>query len=152
MTSHTISPMSWRSPSVRVIGSKKVLGAFDLFYSPTYSLRHYRFSYVDVVCRSMPPSSRSISCVCEDDFAPSRSFSIALYCFYTAFATSRTSYTLAAATSFLLFSANCAICSFTSFFFLCAADFSDSTVELTGVCHSSGHDSSTANMASFVSR
>lgn len=68
VTSHTISPISCRSPSVRVIGSKEVLEAFDFFHDPTYSLTHCHFSCVDVVYGSAPLSSVSGSCSGEGDF------------------------------------------------------------------------------------
>lgn len=74
----TVSPMSCRSPSVRVVGLKEVLEAFDFFYVPTCTLGRCRFNCVDVVCGSTPPSSGSISCSGEGDFWPQCSFSAAL--------------------------------------------------------------------------
>ena len=152
MTSLTISQMSCRSPSVRVIRSKEVFEAFDFFCGPTCSIKCYHFSCVDAVCGSAPPSSWSVSYSGEGDFWPSCSFFAAFCCSSAAFATSCASCTLAAAPSFLLFSANCAIYSYASFFFLCVVDFSASTVELAGVHHSNGHDSRTVKMTSSVAR
>ena len=68
MTSLTISLMSCRSPSMRVIGSKEVLEAFDFFRGLTCSLGRCHFSCVDVVCGSVPPSSFFVSCSGEGNF------------------------------------------------------------------------------------
>jgi len=100
----TVSPISCRSPSVRVIGSKKVFEAFVFFHGPTYSLGRRRFSWVDVVCRSMPPCSVSISSLGEGDFCPSRSSYDVFYCSSTNFAALRATWALAVASSFLFFS------------------------------------------------
>lgn len=139
MTLCTISPISWRSPSVRMIGSREVLEAFDFFHGPTYSLWCWHFNCVDATSRSTPPSSVSSSSSGEGDLWPSHSFSASYCCSATA-------------TSFLLFSANYTICSFTSSSFFCAADFFVLVMVMAGVRHSSGHDSSTMNMTSYVAK
>lgn len=154
MTLHTISPISYRSPSVRVIGSKEVLDAFDFFHDPTCSLGHWCFNCVDTVSWSVPPSSISISiscpCSCEGDFWPSRSFFAAFCATTAAFVASCTSYTFVVAASFLLFSTNYATHSFASSFFFCATNLSASTVERVGARHSGGNVSSMSKITSSV--
>lgn len=68
MTSRIVSPISCRSPSMRVLRLKEVLEAFNFFRSPTCSLGHFRFSCANVVYGSTPPSSVSASFSSEGDF------------------------------------------------------------------------------------
>lgn len=157
MTSCTISSMSCKSPSVRVIGSKEVLEAFDFFRGPTCSLRDWHFNCVDGVYGSMPPSSTSDSSSGEGDVWSSRSFSLkcfysvaAFCCFVVAFTASYTSCDFAAAASFLLFYDNCTTHSFSSSFFLCVSNFYVSNAKMARACHSSSHDSSIVNMTSSM--
>lgn len=177
VTSCSISPISYRSPLVRVIGSKEVLDAFVFFHGPTYSLGLWHFNCVDVVCGSMPPSSVSvsISCSCssEGNFWPSRSFSatfcasavafccsttsfyasaVAFCCSVATFVASHASFSFVFAASFLLFSANYATRSFASSFFFCAADLSTATAEIDRARHSGSHDSSTSKITSSVAK
>lgn len=83
MTSCMVSPMSCRSPSVRVIRLTNSLDIFTFLCSPIHSLEHWRFSNVDVVSGSALPSSSSVSISfyypCEGNFFPLRTFSSASY-------------------------------------------------------------------------
>ena len=115
----TVSPMSCRSLSVRVIRSKEVFEAFDFFCGPTCSLGRCHFNIVDVFYGFVPPSSGSVSCLGEGNFWPSRSFSTAFYRSFVSFAASCASYALAAAALCFLFSANCTIRSLALSFFFC---------------------------------
>ncbi len=151
-TSLIISPIWWRSPSVRVIRSNEVFEAFDSFHNPTCSLRHRHFSWVDIICRSMPPCSVSVFGSSKGDFCPSRSSFVVFYFSFANFIASCATWALATASSFLCFSANCAIHSFASSFFRCTADFSTSTAERAGVLHSGSQDSRTMKMKFSVTR
>lgn len=97
MTSCIVSPISWRSPCMRVIRLKEVLEAFDFFCGPTCSLGCWWFNYVDAVGGSVPPSSVLGSSSGDDDLWPSCSFSVACcsmatFCYSVAtFVTSRAS-------------------------------------------------------------
>ena len=64
------------------------------------------------------------------------------------FIASHASYAFATATSFLLFSANYAMHSFSSYFFFYAVNFS--TMEMSGAHHSNCHVSSTLKITSSV--
>ena len=152
MMLHTVSPMSCRSPLVRVIESKYVLEDFDFFRYPTCSLSRCHFSCVDSISGSMPPFFVMGSYSGKDDFWPSRSFSAACCYSIAAFAVSCASCAFATVASFLLFSANFDIRSFSSSFFLYATDFTNSNMKLARVCHSDSHDSSTAKMTLFVAK
>lgn len=152
VTSLTVSPISYRSPSVRVVRSNEVFQAFVFFHGPTYSLGREHFSWVVVVYGSMPPSSVSISNSIEGNFYPSRSSSTTFCYSFANFTASRATWALAAASSFLLFSVSYAIHTFTSSFFRCTEKFSASTVDPTGVRHSGDQDSRTAKITSSVSK
>lgn len=152
MTSLTVSLMSCRSSSVRVIESKEVFEYFNLFCGPIFSLRCCHFNYVDIFYGSPQPSSVFISYSDEGDFSPPRSSSVAFYYSSAAFTVYRVALALATTTSFQCFSANCDICYFSSSFFLYMAYFSASTMELARVHHFDNHDSRTAKMTTFVAR
>jgi len=152
MTSLTISLMSYRPPSLRVIGSNEIFEAFVLFCAPTYSRGHIIFSWVDVVCRSVPPCSVSISGSGKGDFYPSCSSSTVFYCSSANFTASHVAWALAVASSFLCFSASYAIRSFISSFVHCAADFFTSTTKPTGACHSGSQDLRTVKMKFAVTK
>lgn len=127
MTSHTISPMSCKSPSVRVIRSIDNFDALAFFRGPIRSVRCWRFNSVDVFCCSALPSSSFASYPREGDFWPSCTFIATSYhataaatfcCSDTICAASHASYASTITTSFLFFSAKCAMHSLTSSFFL----------------------------------
>ena len=118
MTSLTISPISCKFPSVRVIRSKYVFDAFVFFHGTVCSRCYGCLSWVDVICGSMPPCSVSVSCSGEGDFFPSCSYPV--LCCSANFAVSHVAWALAVASSFLRFSTSCAIRSFVSSFFCCA--------------------------------
>lgn len=54
VTSRTMSPMSCKSPSVRVIGFSDVLVAFDFFLDPLFSCSLGHLMWTDVSCGSTP--------------------------------------------------------------------------------------------------
>lgn len=131
VTSLTVSPISCKSPSVRVIGFKDVFEALVFFHDTTFSCGRWCLSWVDVVCRSTPPcsigSSVSASAPGKGEFFPSRSSPHVSYCSAN-FAVSRTAWVLASASAFLHFSARCAILSFFSSFLRYTVDLSVSTI------------------------
>lgn len=152
VTSLTISPISCRSPSLRVIGSNEVFEAFNFFHNLTCSLGCRHFNWVDVVYGSMPPCSMLVSGSSEGNFYPSCSSSTA-FCYSSAkFTVSHAAWDLAVIALFQHFYANCTICSFTSFIFCFAMEFSASTIELAGARHYGGHDSRTTKIMSSVAR
>ena len=67
----TVSPISFRSPSVKVIGSSDDLLALDFFRDPTFSYSLLSLTWNGVVSRSAPPYRDycSSSSICgEGDF------------------------------------------------------------------------------------
>lgn len=160
VTSHTVSLMSCRSPLIRVIGSMDNIEALIFFHNPARSTRCWRFNCVDVVRKSVPPSSVSASsaaCPCEGIAWPSPAFMVAacvavvataFSCSAALCATSRADRTSAVSVSFLHFSANCAMHSLASPFFFCAAEFLISA--MFGTHHSGDRASKTLKMASSV--
>lgn len=152
VTSLTVSPISWTSPSMRVIRSYEVFEAFEFFRDPTCSLGYEHFNLVHTACGFAPPCSILVSSSGKGDFYPSRSSST-IFCYSSAnFVMSCAAWALATASSFLCFSANYATHNFTSYFFWCTTDISASTTELAGARHSGGHDSRTEKMTSSVTR
>ena len=149
MTLRTVSPMSCRSPLVRMIGSMDNFNALTFFHSPICSVGCWCFNCVDVVCGSAPPSSSSASYPSEEDVWPSHAFTTASYavvavaafsCLAVVCAASCTTHASATTASFLLFSANCVMCSLASSFFLCATNFF--IFVMSGACHFGSHVSS----------
>lgn len=148
VTSLIISPISWRSPSVRVIGSNEVFEVFIFLCNPTCSLRRRCFSWVDIVYESTPSCSVPVSSLGKGNFYPSCSSFVAFCCSSTKFST----WALAIASYFMRFFTGSATHSFTSSFFHCMVDFFASTTEPTGVHHSGGQDSRTMKMTSLIAK
>lgn len=57
VASHTLSPMSFKSPYVRVIGSRDVLLALEFFCGPTFSGSLVSLTWNRVASGSAPPLS-----------------------------------------------------------------------------------------------
>lgn len=138
--------------------------ALIFLLGPAHSMLLGHFNYVDAVPRSALPSSvfvSSTSCPYEDVVWPSFSFVVAtsttyatattsIVFFYSAafYFASYTGFSLVAAISCCLFSANWVMRSLASSFFFCVVGFSNST--RSGAHHSGGHVSKTMKMASLV--
>ena len=158
VTSRTVSLMSCRSTSVRVIRSIDNFNSLSFLRDPARFARCWHFNYVDVIFGSAPPSAVSASfssypCVvwplptfkaasCATAAAVAFSYSAAFY------AASYAVHTSAVAASFLCFSANCAMCNLALSFFLCSVNFS--IFAMFGAHHFGGHASSTLKMTSYV--
>ena len=153
----TVSPMSCRSPSVRVIGSMNNFEAFAFFHNPIRFAGCWRFSYMEAVHWSAAPSSISASfaaCPCEGVVWPLPTFTTTscagaafshLVAFYV---TSHATYTSATIVYLLRFLANCVMRSLASSFFFCVADFLISA--MSRAHHSNIHASRTLKMASLM--
>lgn len=121
VTSHTVSPMSFKSPSVRVIGSSDTLLALDFFRDPTFSsyLRHlmwYDAIYGSTPCYSIFSSIFS-SVSGEGNLTPLlEPRSVLPVCFSAYWVASRSTWALSM-TSFFLFLFSCVILSLVSSFF-----------------------------------
>lgn len=153
VTSLTLSLISCKSPSVRVIGLKDVFDAFFFFHGTTCSHGHGCLSLVDVIYGSVSPCSVSIfaSVLGKGDFFPSHSSPLVFFC-SASFTASRAAWALAFACSFLHFSTSYAIESFVSSFLCCVVDFSISTAEPARAHHSDGQDSRTMKITSSTAK
>ena len=158
-----MSPMSWRSPSVNVIGSMANLDGLTFLRGPDLSMTHDLFSWVEIVPRSMPSSARAMSSasypVEKSSFSLSYiivasivcaaiATSVAFACSMATFAASQNALTSAASFSLRLFSTNFVTCKLASYFCFYVAVLSSSTRYRE--CHSRGHDSNTEKIASTM--
>lgn len=145
--------MSYRSPSISVIGSPSNFEALVFFHGPIHSVLRSRFNYVEVVLGSGPSAVSFIPCLVARSgplsscvmVAPATTiFSMAMVCSMAAFTTSWEALTSSASYSFCF----CCASSLTASFCLCIA--ASSHAARSRLCHLHGHESSTANTTSLI--
>lgn len=135
MTLRTVFPMSWRSPSVKVIGSMASFEALTFFLGPNLSVMHGCLSCVDVVPGSTLPSAISVSSasfledvawpssIVASIFCAATAASVAFFCSVAFYVASRTSLTSVTAFLFYLLLTSWVTRNLTSCFCFCAVDF-----------------------------
>lgn len=153
MTSRTMSPMSYRSPSVSVISSPSNFEALVIFGGLVHFVPCAHFNCVEVALGSVPSSISSILCLVVKSeplsscvmVAPATTvFSVALVCSAVAFPASRETLTSSTSYSFRFYCASSLAASF------CICIATSSSTARSAACHFGGHESSTVKTTSSI--
>lgn len=161
MTSQVVSPMSWRSPLVKVIGLMASFEALTFFLGLDLFVMHGHLICVDTVPGSILSFSIYVPSASypEDVAWPSSTCTVVastlctvvatsatFFCSMASCATSWTALSSVTTFSFHLFSTSWVMRSLASSFFFCVVAFSN--FAKSGVCHSGGHISNIVKISS----